>query len=122
MGAAIVPDVIVIRHHGDIRWTPLVIPDEPNDRVVTAMSRTRKDASDPGHALIAANLESDVTVKNDDTLHGGVLLAPPGYQKSKSGSRVFQPPVQAGLQFGEPVDNVIAVNEKDSFGGHQLLN
>ncbi len=30
----------------------MVVPDEPNDRIVTAMSRTREDAADPGQALI----------------------------------------------------------------------
>ncbi|MBP1768375.1 MAG: polysaccharide deacetylase family protein [Candidatus Aminicenantes bacterium] len=121
MGAAIVPDVIVIRHHGDIRCLPMVVPDEPNDRIVTPMSRTREDAADPGQALIAATLESEVTVKNDDALHGRVSLAPPGYQKSKSVSRVFQPTVQAGLQFGEPVDDIITVNEEDWQRWHKRL-
>src|SRR4030042_361214 len=51
VGAAIVPDVIVIRHHGDIGCPPLVVPDEPYNRVVAAMRGPGEDASDPGPAL-----------------------------------------------------------------------
>ena len=118
MSVAIVPDVIVIRHHDDIRCPPLVVLDEPNDRVVAAMRGPGKDAPDSGQALIAASRKSDVTVKNDDTLYGRVSLVPPGYQKSKAVSRVFQPPIQTGFQFGEPVDDVITVDEEDWLRGH----
>jgi len=118
VGAAIVPDVIVIRHHGDIRCPPLVVPDEPNDRIVAAMRGLGEDASDPGQALIPASRESDVAVKNDDALHGRVLLAPPRYKKSELVSRAFQPPVQAGLQFGDPVDDIITVDEEDCLRWH----
>lgn len=118
MGAAIVPDVIVIRHHGDIGCPPLVVPNEPYNRVVAAMRGPGEDASDPGQTLIAGTRESEVAVKNDDTLHGRMFLAPFGYQKSKLVSRVFQPPVQAGLQFGEPVDDIITIDEEDWLRWH----
>jgi len=78
----------------------------------------RKDASDPGHTLITATLVSEVSVKNDDTLHSRISLAPPGYQKSESISRIFQPPIKAGLQFREPVDDIITVDEEDWLRWH----
>src|SRR4030043_2260681 len=83
VGAAIVPDVIVIRHHGDIRCPPSVVPDEPYNRVVAAMRAPGEDASDPGQALIAGPRESEVAVKNDDTLHGRGTQDTTGQQKSE---------------------------------------
>lgn len=118
MGAAIVPDVIVIRHYGDVRCPPSVFPDKPDDRVVAAMGGPGEDASDPGQALIAAARKSDVAVKNDDTLYGRVPLAPPGYQKSQLVSCAFKPLIQDGFQFGDPVDDIITVDKEDLLRGH----
>jgi len=70
-----------------------------------------KDASDPGQSMIAAARKSDVAVKNDDTLYGRVPLAPPRYQKSQLVSCAFKPLIQAGFQFGDPVDDIITVDK-----------
>src|SRR4030042_6925685 len=77
VGAAIVPDVIVIRHPGDIGCPPLVVPATPYNRVVAAMRGPGEDASDPGQALIAGTRESEVAGKNDDTPPGREALGPP---------------------------------------------
>ena len=113
MSAAVVPDVIIVRHDRDIGCPPLVVPDEPDDLVVSPVGGPGENAPDPGQALIAGARVLKVAVKNDNALERRMIMAPSRDLKSESASRVFQSASEAGLQFRDPVDEIIAVDEDD---------
>jgi len=78
VSTAIVPDAVIIRHHGDIGCFPLGVPHEPDDLGVAAVGGPGEDASDPGPALIAAARVLEVAVENDEALSRRVIMAPGG--------------------------------------------
>jgi hypothetical protein len=118
VSVAIIPDFIIIRHNDDIKFPSFEVLYKSDDFVVAAVGGPRENASDPAQAHIAAARVLKVAVKNNNALERRMIMAPSRNHKGESDSRVFQIPIEPELQFRDPVNYIITVDEEDFLRGH----
>ena len=113
VGPAVVPDVVVVRDHGDIRFPSLVVPDELDELVVSAMRGEGKEAADPGDALLTAAGKLEFAVEDDNGFDVRMLVTPGRDLEGEAVPGVLEPAVEARPELRNPVDDVVAVDEED---------